>query len=229
MQISTLLRPAAALCVAATLALPAAAQNNHIVRVGPSTAPFTFEPKDLIVGVGDTVTWQWESGVHNVNATSGAFVSGTPVPAPMTYSVTFDGAFLAANPVAGDLYAYQCDLHLALGMVGSVKVLPARTLSASATAGGNAVITSVGGNPGGTLILGYSLAGNGPTPTQYGTLALSGPFTQLPPRSYDPGGDVTVVLPVPAGAAGLTAHVHGLELLGGGTGIFLPPVSIVIQ
>jgi plastocyanin len=228
MRISTLLRPAAALCVAATLALPAAAQNTHIVRVGPNQTN-TFEPADLIVGVGDTVEWVWESGFHNVNATSGAFLSGTPGPAPQTFSVTFDAAFLAGNPVAGDVYDYVCDLHAVLGMTGSVSVLPARTLSASATAGASASIVVTGGNPGGTVILGYSLAGNGPTATQYGTLALSAPFTQLPPRTLDPGGDVNVLLPVPAGAAGLTAHVHGLELLGGGTGIFLPPVTIVVQ
>lgn len=223
----SILRPAAVLSVAVALALPAAAQNTHVVRVGANLTQ-TFEPANLIVGVGDTVEWVWEGGIHNVNATSGAFLSGTPQPGPNTFSVTFDAAFLAANPVAGDVYDYVCDLHVVLGMVGSVKVLPARTLSVSATAGANAVIVSVGGNPGGTLILGYSLIGNGPTPTQYGTLALTPPFTQLPPQTYDGGGDVNLVMPVPAGAAGATVHVHGLELLGGGTGIFLPPVTTVV-
>jgi hypothetical protein len=39
------------------------------------------------------------------------------------YQVTFDSAFLAANPMAGDVYNYYCAVHFGVGMVGSVTVI----------------------------------------------------------------------------------------------------------
>lgn len=226
---TTILRSGTLLAAVSLLSAAASAQNTHIVRVGAGGAN-AFEPKDLIVGEGDTVTWEWEAGFHNVNAAaSGAFLSGSPTLPPMTFSVTFDAAFLAANPVASDLYDYVCDVHVGFGMVGSVQVLGSRTLSATATAGANGVITVTGGNPNGTIIIAYSLAGNGPLSTQWGTASITPPFTQMAPMSLDPGGDLNLVVPVPAAAAGATVHMQGLELLGGGAGILTRAVTFIVQ
>ena len=36
--------------------------------------------------------------------------------------MTFDNAFVTANPVPGGAYEYWCDVHLSFGMVGVVRV-----------------------------------------------------------------------------------------------------------
>jgi len=220
----------AGLLLAAGLAFSsvASAQNNHTVKVAP--AGFVFEPQDLNINVGDTVTWVWfGSGSHNVRALSGAFLSGNPVSAPNTFSVTFDGTFLASNPVSGDLYDYQCDPHAFFGMVGSIQVMAPRVLSVTNfTAGQSGTLHVNGLNPNGTVMLGYSLAGNGPLDISMGTLALSAPFSQLPPLTADAAGHAFLTVNLPAGFSGTTVYLHGAELFGGGAGILLNPLTVVL-
>lgn len=100
------------------------------VAVGPEKR-LRFEPETVEIGVGDTVTWEFESEGHNVTSKPGAspkcenpdgaepFASyegdshfsinevGT------TFSHTFD--------VAGE-YVYVCTPHAGQGMVGTVVV-----------------------------------------------------------------------------------------------------------
>ena len=65
---------------------------------------FAFLPQDLQIQVGDTVTRVWKGGVHTVYSSTGGlpngiFGSGTAAgDVGHTFSVTFDAAFLAANP-----------------------------------------------------------------------------------------------------------------------------------
>lgn len=86
-------------------------------------ANFTFDPANITIVVGETVQWTNIQGNHNVNGSQATFpnnpenfFSGAVVPAPWTYSHTF-------NTVG--VYNYQCDQHVGLGMVGTVTVLPA--------------------------------------------------------------------------------------------------------
>jgi plastocyanin len=213
--------------VALLAAAPALAQNTHTVVVGP-LGTLAFEPQDLTINVGDTILWEWDGFVrHNVRADSGAFQSAL-VSAPNTFSVTFDAAFLAANPVAGDLYTYVCDPHVGAGMVGSIKVLPERVLSAPLVAGQAGTISVTGANPGNSILIGYSLTGNGPIQVVYGSLSLSPPINQLPPQIADAAGQVNVAVSVPPGLAGTTVHLHAAEILGGGSGILTNPVSVTL-
>ena len=99
-----------------------AAQTTHTVDLNS----VTFDPGDITIDVGDTVLWNWVVSFHNVESgvggvPDGAFSSGLPVQSPATFSVTFDQAFLDANPRPGNYYQYYCIVHLP-GMVGSVKV-----------------------------------------------------------------------------------------------------------
>ena len=228
MSKTILLRSGAILVAGLLLSSAAVAQNNHIVEVAP--LGFTFDPQDINVNVGDTVTWVWGGGgSHNVVSSDGVFSSGGPVGAPNNFSVTFDATFLAANPVAGDLYGYVCQPHAAFGMVGSVQVLPARVLGVTNfTAGNSGSINVSGANPGGTVILGYSFSGNGPFSIDMGTLSLSPPFNQLPPLTADSAGNATFPVNIPAGLAGTTVHLHGAELFGGGAGILTTPLSATL-
>ena len=106
--------------------LPAAAraQTTHVVEL----SGLSFEPSDLTVCVGDTVEWHWLTGLHNVESGQGAshdgiFRSGDPEgPQGQIFRVTFDAAFLAANPVLADEYSYYCFIHTGFGMTGVVRV-----------------------------------------------------------------------------------------------------------
>lgn len=228
MKSTSLLKTGLILVAGFTLSTAATAQNNHTVKVAP--AGFVFEPQDLNVNVGDTVTWVWfGAGSHNVRDLSGAFSSGSPVRAPNTFSITFDGIFLAANPVAGDLYDYVCDPHAPFGMVGSVKVMSPRVLSTTNfTAGQTGTIDVDGLEPGGRVVVGYSFAGNGPLDIRYGTLSLSAPFNQLPALTADAAGHASMNANIPAGLAGTTVFFHGGELFGGGAAILTNPLTVVL-
>ena len=113
---------------------PIAAQTTHVVTLQGTT----FSPQDITIAVGDTVQWDWISGFHSVTSglggsADGIFTSGLPVPSPNTFSLTFDQAFLDANSVVGKRYDYFCDVHVSLGMVGSVTVdVPAGGVSRNA-------------------------------------------------------------------------------------------------
>lgn len=94
-------------------------QTTHIVVASGTT----FTPQNLTIQVGDTVVWENQSGLHNVYGDQSvfpgnpeSFSSGAPAMAPWTYSHVFT--------IPGH-YDYQCDVHAAFGMVGSITVLPA--------------------------------------------------------------------------------------------------------
>ncbi len=110
----------------ALAAAPAAADTIVVDQVGN-----TFQPQDIVVNVGDTVRWVHSTGNHTVTegtdgmvngdeAFHSALSSGTP-----TFEHTFDAAFLAAFPRAGNLYDYFCAPHFGIGMIGTVTVCEA--------------------------------------------------------------------------------------------------------
>jgi len=102
------------------------------VVAGPNSDA-VFEPAELTVAVGDTVTWGFASAGHNVScrpadservelpddadpfASYGPSESpqGSLVPRGETYEHTFD--------VPGE-YAYVCIPHVGRGMVGTIRV-----------------------------------------------------------------------------------------------------------
>lgn len=112
-----------ALAATTLLAASATAQTTTQVNLFSTS----FGPKDITINIGDTVLWNWVPGPpHNVvsgppGILDGIFNSGVAVSAPETFQVTFDQAFLDANPVPGNRYDYWCAVHLP-GMVGSVTV-----------------------------------------------------------------------------------------------------------
>jgi plastocyanin len=71
---------------------------------------FTFEPKDLTVKVGTTVTWTNRDDIPHTVVSAGKFRSKT---------MDTDGTFSFTFTAAGD-YKYFCSLHP--HMTGSVKV-----------------------------------------------------------------------------------------------------------
>ena len=98
------------------------AQSNYVVNAGD----YYFNPANLTINVGDTVTWYNDGGFHDVNgdidSQTGAsfgnpsifYISPTLGPAPLGFHVF---------TVAGN-YSYDCSIanHAASGMVGSITV-----------------------------------------------------------------------------------------------------------
>ena len=76
-----------------------------------------FEPANVTIAVGTTVTWRWVGGLHNVTPTGAPTFtgSGSPVSAPHTFSQTF------SSP---GTYLYFCVVHgsPSSGMRGTIVV-----------------------------------------------------------------------------------------------------------
>ncbi len=106
----------------------AIAGTVHDVIVGPGGL-FVFLPDEIVIEVGDTVRWTWESDGHNVEsglpgAPTDAFLSGPPAGAGTIFEFVFDQKFLDANPIPDNIYDYYCDPHgKGFDMIGSVEVL----------------------------------------------------------------------------------------------------------
>src|SRR5215831_13277762 len=81
---------------------------DHRVRV----ADFQFTPSTVNAVVGDTITWRWQNGMHtttSINIPSGAMPWNAPIDSTHT-------RFRIRLTVAGT-YNYQCNFHVAQGMM----------------------------------------------------------------------------------------------------------------
>ena len=94
---------------------------SKTVATGPN-GNFTFEPSQVVVTPGSTVTWKWKSDNHNIVVSSqpdGANWKGTPGPPSKTYN---EGYSYKHTFKKKGTYEYFCQPHKAQGMVGSVQV-----------------------------------------------------------------------------------------------------------
>ncbi len=108
-QSRILARRAATLVLFLLTLWPAAAvAEEHQVTI----SGLNFVPSDLVIEVGDTVTWTNNGGLHNVNADDGTFFSGPSSTDIWVYSFTFH---------EGGEWTYRCDTH-PNQLVGTVTV-----------------------------------------------------------------------------------------------------------
>jgi plastocyanin len=114
-----------ALTLAAALALAPGARASVI---DVSIQFFQFTGQHLTIELGDTVRWtNLDSGTHTTTEGTDLIVNGNEAwhhvlpPGSQPFSVTFDAAFLAANPRLGNRYDYFCAIHTA--MRGSITVV----------------------------------------------------------------------------------------------------------
>lgn len=196
----------ASFLIASSLVLvPAAADAaEHQVAV----RDFVFDPAELTIEVGDTVTWTNEGGTHNVNAPGffrcangcdGEGGNGDPASNLWSFSRTFD------SQAEID---YVCDVHEAIGMVGSLSVVEAGglTLTVEGACPGDAMITVAGGTPNGRLVMMFSdAAGNeqlpgGPCAGMETGLEMINILTFF---DLDGSGGATLTPTLPSGACGL--------------------------
>lgn len=81
--------------------------------------------------------------------------------------------------------------------------------------GGLATFQVVSATPSGGVLVGYSLAGAGPTPTPYGLVDMSQPISQLPMMFADVGGLATMSLNVPPQASGFVLYTQAVDITSG--------------
>lgn len=116
------------------LGSPATAQT--VVDVTASSGAFT--PSSVTINAGDTVRWTNTSGTHNVNGTTVTFPAnpesfGNALDTGWVYTYVFN--------TAGN-YDYQCDLHEAFGMTGTVTVVSTSDIGGDLAAS-NDVVSSI--------------------------------------------------------------------------------------
>jgi plastocyanin len=107
------------------------AGGQNVVAAGPNQE-LVFEPEEITVSTGDTVTWEFESTGHNVSAypemhervsiPEGADGFGTMEAGGDPYATVPEGeTFQHTFETAGE-FTYVCVPHAASGMVGTVVV-----------------------------------------------------------------------------------------------------------
>lgn len=121
--------------------LPLVAQHTVVL------SGITFSPDNLTINVGETVTWDNQAGVHNVNGSQQSYPNnpesignGGAANAPWTYSHTF---------TMPGTYDYHCDPHFGVGMTGVI------TVNAAPPAMSDIVITEIFYNTPGPEVLEY--------------------------------------------------------------------------
>ena len=74
-----------------------------------------FQSASVTINAGDTVSFSKQtSGNHNVNFDDGSVAdSGAPTTAVFTHDVTFD---------TSGVFSYVCDIHVGIGMTGTITV-----------------------------------------------------------------------------------------------------------
>jgi hypothetical protein len=69
-----------------------------------------------------------------------------------------------------------------------------------------------GATPGGNVLVGYSLAGAGPTMTPFGLVDISAPISQLPTMAVNALGVASFSTTVPPQTSGFTLFTQGADL-----------------
>jgi len=107
------------------LASGAALAANHAVTVQEHNERYSFNPADITVAVGDTVTWHDDTDApHTVTSDGSGPLNGSLNPGGPVYSQTFN--------TAGD-FAYHCTIHTYMHGVIHVESMPATDALASFT------------------------------------------------------------------------------------------------
>jgi len=113
------------------LANSAAAQTT----VDVTASGGTFTPTDVTIDVGDTVRWTNTSGNHNVNGTTVTFPTN-----PESFGNALDTGWVYTYVfTTAGTYDYQCDLHEAFGMTGTVTVVSTSDIGSDLATSNNVV------------------------------------------------------------------------------------------
>lgn len=110
------------------------ANKNHIVKMITDDGKQLFDPVDLTIQAGDTVTWLAVSGSHNVGFWPDSIPKGAEAVLRKAMPDTIDTLLGERKPTKGDtyvvvfagapkgLYKYYCKPHLKKMMVGTLTI-----------------------------------------------------------------------------------------------------------
>lgn len=105
-------------------AAPAPEPTGEVIEVKMVTdgAGNYFEPAEITAKPGDVVRFVLVSGVHNVSFPAGQNAGAAGLPEASPYLQLPGQTFDLVVGLAPGTYAFQCDPHAALGMVGTLTV-----------------------------------------------------------------------------------------------------------
>nr|ABI14385.1 chloroplast plastocyanin [Karlodinium veneficum] len=112
----------AAAAAAAMIGAPALVSAGATVKMGTDSGALAFEPKDITVCAGDTVTWTMnKNGPHNVLFSEAPDGFETDDESMEGYLSEVGSTWSKKLDIAGT-YNYLCQPHKSGGMVGSITV-----------------------------------------------------------------------------------------------------------
>ncbi|MCC7233361.1 MAG: T9SS type A sorting domain-containing protein [Bacteroidia bacterium] len=153
---------------------------THVVQV----KNFEFDPQDLFVNVGDTITWNWVNGNHTTTSDSvpaGALSWNNPITSAspsFSYIVTEEG-----------IYSYICTVHVSMGMIGTITATSSTGIPSMKFS--DVFFTIGNSNPSGAIMLNYVLSA--PEQIQLCIMDLDGKIIQRHSENY-PAGNSTAII-----------------------------------
>jgi plastocyanin len=103
-------------------ATPAAGGSVIEVKMIDENGVGRFDPAEVTAKAGDVIRYTLVSGVHNVNFAADKNPGKSGLPAASAFITTPGQTYdVAVNMPAGE-YNFQCDPHVAMGMVGKLTV-----------------------------------------------------------------------------------------------------------
>lgn len=81
-----------------------------------------FEPAEITVQRGDVVRFVLSSGIHNVSFPADKNASAAGLPTPSAFLQLPGEVYEVPVDFAPGSYTFQCDPHIAMGMVGKLVV-----------------------------------------------------------------------------------------------------------
>ena len=108
---------------AAPAAAPAAATGNVIeVKMIDEAGIGRFEPAEITAKPGDVIRYTLMTGVHNVSFPADKNAGKSGLPAASAFLVTPGQTYDVPVSMPAGEYTFQCDPHVAMGMVGKLTV-----------------------------------------------------------------------------------------------------------
>lgn len=105
-------------------AAPAVASTGQVIEVRMVTDAkgSYFEPAAVSAAQGDVIRFVLDSGVHNVSFPAAKNAGAGDLPAASSYLQQPGQSHDVAVQMAPGTYTFQCDPHVAMGMVGTLTV-----------------------------------------------------------------------------------------------------------
>ena len=107
---------------AAPAAAPAATGNVIEVQMIDEAGIGRFEPAEITAKPGDVIRYTLKTGVHNVSFPADKNPGKSGLPAASAFLVTPEQTYDVPVTMAPGEYTFQCDPHVAMGMIGKLHV-----------------------------------------------------------------------------------------------------------